>query len=81
MKNRGYLIATLILLVFLLYYFTVRPEQIRKECFKSAQANAIQDTNPPLYTGSDDRIVRQNIQEQIMDSEYLDCVRETGLPN
>ena len=75
------LIIIVILVVLPFYWFSLRPIEIRQGCFSVAQANAIEDTNPPLYQGSEDRIVRMQLQYQLIESEYLSCVQEKGYPN
>jgi hypothetical protein len=70
-----------LLICVLFYWLSVRPAEIRKGCFLEAQQNAIEDTNPPLYVGSQDRIVRTQLQYQLIDGDYLSCVRRAGLPN
>jgi hypothetical protein len=75
------LVSTLILAVGFFYWFGFRPVEIRKECFVEASKNAIEDTNPPLYQGSQDRIVRMQLQYQLIESGYLSCVRQNGLAN
>lgn len=74
-------VMVFILMFGFLYWFGFRPEEIRKGCFDEASKGAVEDTNSPPYQGSQDRIIRMQLQDQLTENAYLDCVRGNGLAN
>lgn len=81
-KNKNiFILGLIIILGGIVYLYKIVPSEIRKECFADASKSAIEDTNPPLYQDSQDRIVRMQLQNQLIGDGYLNCVREKGLAN
>lgn len=80
-RYRWAIVVVFVLVFGFLYWFGFRPEEIRKGCFNEASKSAIEDTNSPLYQGNQDRITRMQLQDQLTENAYLDCVRGNGLAN
>lgn len=74
--GRSQVIMILILFAGLFYWFSVRPENIRKECFSKVQEESVN-----RYSIKDilDTEERGALQEKYIDEFYTDCLRQSGL--
>lgn len=70
------LVFVIIILIFLFYWFALRPGNIRSKCLKNARVEAVStitsDREPNGYE-------REKLQEQYMNQSYESCLHEKGL--
>lgn len=80
MRNKATIaVFVLVVLLGLFFWYEIWPSYVRNKCLTEARENAVFDTNLP-QNYSDNLIERTLLQDQLMESSYLNCVREYGLP-
>jgi len=82
MKKYNAKIAIILMIIFFLmlifYWYEWRPNTIRKNCMAKASEDAVLDTNQPEYYIAN-IIDRQKLQSELINNNYLSCVRKSGL--
>ena len=66
----------LIIIAFVFYWFSVRPENIRKTCNQEARDESIRTFN---IEDEPDRDRREALQYKAQENYYASCLRRNGL--